>query len=156
MSTGAHLAGRRKLRFLSASPRSKRQIAWPTSTASLEISYEGKNKSRESTPAGNGAIFYEKQKDIGVRRQPQRRSAAWKKAEICNQEWNKTAAIFDFEKIQFWNVLQFRLRVNLEIFIADFFNFWTIWSCTPLQKVSMFRLFIFWFLSRLLFLPSSS
>ena len=43
----------------------------------FHLSDENKNKSQASTQAADGATLCEKQKDMGVRRHPQHRSAAW-------------------------------------------------------------------------------
>ena len=44
------------------------------------------------------------------------------KAEVCNQEWNKTAVSFWFSKNSVFNFLQFPLKVSLQILTAEFLN----------------------------------
>ena len=98
---------------------------------------EGKNKSRSSTRAADGATVCEKQNDMAVRR-----LRGLKKAEICNEEWNKTAVCFWFLKILIFEIFTVLIEVNLDIFIAGFLNHLKLQSVSTNLIVLPFTFFV--------------
>ena len=64
----------------------------------------------------------QRKKNMGVRRLPQRRSAAWNKSGNLKSRVKQACSLFWFFKNSVFKFLQFWLWVNSEIFMADFFK----------------------------------
>ena len=106
--------------------------------AKSHAQYEGKNKSRDSTHATDGATFCEKQIDTGVPRQPQHRPAVWKKGwNLPSRVKQDCNVLLSFEKFRFE---MFTVLVESEFRDILLPIFWTLWSCSPLPKVRLPRL----------------
>ena len=113
-----------------------------------------KNKSRHSTQAADGATFDEKQKDTGIRRQAQHRSAAWKKNGNLQSRVKQDQNLFlIFRKFSFKIFTVLVGRVFREIF-CRFFELYEV--AVRLKKSHCPAFYFFCLCPRpLLFLPLS-